>query len=100
MTRCHYCNREMAEPPRRKGRFPSNTKTKDHVVPRCNGGGRTVDACLRCNCVKADGEYDIFVEFAREMLVGKKVSLSDATAMWRAWRCKTALDGFDPAAQS
>lgn len=48
-------------------------KTKDHVVPKSQGGIWTVDACLKCNQRKADMSVDAFrrlcggIEFFGEM---------------------------------
>lgn len=48
-------------------------KTRDHVVPKSQGGVWTVDACLRCNAAKKDMSLDSFrrlrrgIEFFGEM---------------------------------
>lgn len=48
-------------------------KTRDHVVPKSQGGVWTVDACLRCNAAKKDMSLDAFrrlrggIEFFGEM---------------------------------
>lgn len=48
-------------------------KTRDHVVPKSQGGIWTVDACLRCNAEKKDMSLDAFrrlrggIEFFGEM---------------------------------
>lgn len=36
------------------------SKTKDHVVPKSQGGTRTVEACNLCNRLKRDMSLDEF----------------------------------------
>lgn len=45
---CPYCQRTMVK------RHPSLQPTRDHVVPRSQGGRATVLCCLDCNRIKAD----------------------------------------------
>jgi hypothetical protein len=48
-------------------------RTKDHVVPKSQGGTKTVEACLKCNAAKADKSLEEFrrirggIEFWGEM---------------------------------
>lgn len=59
-------------------------KTKDHVVPKSQGGKWTVDACLRCNAAKKDMSLEEFrqlcggTEFWGEM----KTRLEDTKTAW------------------
>lgn len=59
-------------------------KTKDHVVPKSQGGIWTVDACLKCNQRKADMSVDAFrrlcggIEFFGEM----RERLVNETTSW------------------
>jgi hypothetical protein len=56
-THCPYCNRHLSYAPVVKGaQQPLNLATRDHVVPRCKGGGGsrvnqhvTVYCCNACN---------------------------------------------------
>jgi hypothetical protein len=45
---CPYCQRIMVK------RHPSLQPTRDHVVPRSQGGRQVVICCLDCNRIKAD----------------------------------------------
>jgi 5-methylcytosine-specific restriction endonuclease McrA len=54
MDRCFYCGCRMVLPPKVKYKpGPPNTRTRDHVMPRCRGGGNQdkniVWACRGCN---------------------------------------------------
>ena len=49
---CAYCQRPLI----RNGcaRIPPHSRgaTRDHVIPQCEGGERTVRACFACNNLK------------------------------------------------
>ncbi len=63
---CFYCGTRL------KKSGPA-MKTRDHVVPKSQGGRWTVDACLRCNAAKKDMSLEEFrqlrggIEFFGEM---------------------------------
>lgn len=48
--RCRYCQRLLTDP--RKG--GSTASSRDHFVPKCMGGRRTVPCCRACNEIKGD----------------------------------------------
>jgi len=47
---CHYCKRTMVDPRRRA----NLSATRDHVIPKCLGGRKTVKCCRHCNNLKGD----------------------------------------------
>lgn len=56
---CYWCDRPMTKKSNKSGSSPLPTHaTKDHIVPRCRGGGNRngnrVWACLRCNNLKGN----------------------------------------------
>jgi 5-methylcytosine-specific restriction endonuclease McrA len=61
---CHYC----------KCIFPREHLNVDHKVPRSKGGPNTDDnlviACILCNILKSDMDYDEFVFRRRIRFVG------------------------------
>lgn len=47
---CYWCRRELTKSV--GGRQRMSDYTRDHVIPRCLGGRRTVPSCYRCNQVR------------------------------------------------
>lgn len=54
---CPYCDRVMD---RASVRLQA---TRDHVVPRCRGGGATVVACITCNGIKGNMLPEVWETF-------------------------------------
>jgi hypothetical protein len=49
---CYYCGIKTIPAPRPGITHPPNTRTKDHIYPRCKGGklsNNNVIACRKCN---------------------------------------------------
>jgi len=49
-TVCTYCKRRLQQ----KGSHSALAATRDHVVPKSQGGYRTVWACFACNGLKGN----------------------------------------------
>lgn len=63
-TVCHYCRcRVYGGGAAEVKADPSIQATRDHVVPKIEGGNETVTACALCNQVKGDDPYEAFVAF-------------------------------------
>lgn len=68
---CHYCGGAMHAPgsPRALADRKS-MRTRDHKIPTCVGGSgeprNVVMACARCNEMKGDTPYEVFVFFMRQ----------------------------------
>lgn len=63
--RCCYCGHRMGDVIRRLLPFiPSNTATKEHIIPRSWGGETTREnlaaACAQCNCLRGNMDYVAF----------------------------------------
>lgn len=56
---CRYCRRVLTDA--RKG--GSTAASRDHIVPKCMGGRRTVPCCRACNEVKGDMAPDQWFAF-------------------------------------
>ncbi len=54
---CTYCHRTLTD----AGTDLPTAATRDHTIPVCHGGDRTVPCCQACNGIKADmtlGEWN------------------------------------------
>jgi|GEM_PF-6781509 len=58
---CYWCKRDLM-PPEARTRV---AKTRDHVVPRCKGGRKTVPCCRQCNQLKGDWQPEYWREVMR-----------------------------------
>ena len=58
---CYWCKRDLHAPTARS----RVAKTRDHVVPRCRGGRRTVPCCRQCNHLKGDWQPEYWREVMR-----------------------------------
>lgn len=63
-NRCTYCRRDLIDPKRDKsGRRANLSTTRDHIMPKCKGGRRTVLCCRQCNSLKGDLAPELWAEF-------------------------------------
>lgn len=51
---CHYCARRLLDLKVDTFRRSKLSATRDHVLPKCLGGRKTVWACRQCNNLKGD----------------------------------------------
>lgn len=56
---CHWCKRLLES----KGSRSKLGATKDHVLPKSQGGRATVWACRQCNAIKGDMHPDVWRDF-------------------------------------
>ena len=59
---CRYCNRELKKPTDVSGL----AYTKDHIVAKAHGGGKTVPCCKACNSLKGDMTLEQWLEFRQK----------------------------------
>ena len=59
---CFWCGIDLSQPRQDKQRSP-NKRTRDHVLPKCDGGTVTVWCCNACNSIKGNIEPQEWVEF-------------------------------------
>jgi 5-methylcytosine-specific restriction endonuclease McrA len=62
MPHCCYCKRQLTHPSDRS----KTAATRDHVMPKVLGGGRTVPCCRQCNGLKADLDPSLWRVFTEE----------------------------------
>lgn len=57
---CAYCERKLLAPTARS----NLAATRDHApIPKSKGGSAWVWACWRCNTMKGDVDYDVWLQF-------------------------------------
>ncbi|WP_421696953.1 HNH endonuclease [Ancylobacter sp.] len=71
--RCHYCHR-MTAPSDWQADDPGLVCTRDHITPASRGGIETVIACRRCNNVRGDAPYEMFVWWMQHVNDDKNAS--------------------------
>jgi 5-methylcytosine-specific restriction endonuclease McrA len=59
---CAYCSRQLTHPKDRA----STAATRDHIVPQCQGGRKTVPCCRLCNHLKGDMSLKRWREVMRD----------------------------------
>lgn len=63
-TKCAYCGckvykRESCEVIDN----PGVARTRDHIIPKCDGGTEAVTACCNCNHIRGSDPVEVFVAF-------------------------------------
>jgi hypothetical protein len=76
-TKCAYCGRKVYERDSCEAlNDPRSVRTRDHLIPKCDGGIEAITACHDCNNIRGSDPVEVFVAFmdTKPQILGRERS--------------------------
>jgi len=94
LEKCHYCHEKVREVGS-AGAIdrPDLVATRDHILPKCEGGRDWVLACSMCNQIKGHDPYRLFSVFMNN--IGRRARRHERKNKYKAFRNTIITMGLD-----